>query len=143
MKKENVPQDDLFSHDGKFKEVTYAVAEDGSFEQVLTVGCQPKNAALKQAWEAANEQIIDVAEQVLAGELSPIAYFMEKNLMDLKVLSQYMGLSKRKVKKHLTPKGFSKIEQPQLLEYADLFRVSVEALQDLTPIKAELEKNEN
>lgn len=143
MKKENVPQDDLFSHDGKFKEITYAVGEDGNFEQVLSVGCQPKNAALKQAWDAANEQVLEVAEQVVAGELSPIAYYMEKNLMDLKVLSQYVEFPKRKVKKHLLPKGFQKLDTAQLQKYADLFRISIETLKDLTPIKAELEEHED
>lgn len=143
MKKEDVPQDDEFSHNGKFKEITYAVSEDGKFEEVLSVGYNPKNAALRQAWEEADEMIIEAAEQVLRGEKSPIAFYMEKNLMDLKILSQYMELPKRRVKKHLLPSGFEKLEDQLIKQYADVFKISIQELKDIESIKRELEKYEN
>ena len=137
MNKKDVPQDDDFSQNGKYKEVTYAVDEKGTFEQVLSKGWQPKNDALKYVWEVINVQTRDIGNKVIKGELSSIAYYMEKNLMDVKILSKYMDLSKRKVKKHLHPKGFGKLDNKLLQQYADLFNISLEELQDVKRIKDE------
>jgi hypothetical protein len=67
---------------------------------------------------------------VLSGEVSPIAYYMEKNLMDLKLLSDYVGLPKRKIRKHLKPDRFKKLDEETLLKYAETFGISVEMLRD-------------
>jgi hypothetical protein len=60
---------------------------------------------------------------------------MEKNLMDLKLLSDYTGLPKRKVRKHLKPDRFKLLDEKTLALYADTFRISVEKLRDISEIQ--------
>ena len=61
---------------------------------------------LKQAWEEVNEKAEEVKRKVLEGKLSPVAYYMEKNIMNLKLLSQYTGIPKWRIRRHLKPKIF-------------------------------------
>jgi hypothetical protein len=84
MKEKEVPQDNEGLFEGKLREMCYAVDETGNYVTVLSTGWDPKNAALKQAWSDINEKIESTRKQVLAGELSPLAYYMEKTIMDSK-----------------------------------------------------------
>ena len=67
---------------------------------------------------------------ILQGKLSPIAYYMEKNIMDDKLLATYMRLPKWKVRRHLKPAGFKKMDEGTLRRYADTFGIPLEALTD-------------
>lgn len=131
MKNKEVPQDEGLN-EGRFEDVCYALDENGNYVAVLSTGWQPKTDALLQAWEVINEKVEEVRQQVLSGELSPIAYYMEKNLMDLKLLSDYVGLPKRKIRKHLKPDRFKKLDEEILLKYAETFGISVEMLRDFS-----------
>ena len=53
---------------------------------------------------------------------------MIKNMMDVKLLAEYMEFPKRKVRKHLKPSNFEKMEKELLVSYADLFHITVEQL---------------
>ncbi len=123
MKKAEVPQDNEGLLEGKLREVCYAVDESGKYVTVLSTGWTPKNAALKQAWEVVNEKVEEVKGKVLEGKLSPIAYYMEKNIMDMKLLSQYTGISKCRIRRHLKPKNFEKLDEEQLARYAEAFEI--------------------
>lgn len=130
MKKEEVPQDNGLL-EGKTRDVCYALDEQGKYVQVLSVGWEPKNIAMKQAWEVIEEQIEAVRQQVREGKQSPLAYHMEKNLMDLQLLSEYSGFSGRNIKKHLTPEGFGKLSERELQKYAEAFNIAIEALKKI------------
>ena len=54
-------------------------------------------------------------KQVLAGILSPLAFYMELNIMDVSILAGYTGISKWKVRRHLKMKNFKKLK-PELLQ---------------------------
>jgi hypothetical protein len=134
MKKKEVPQDEGLN-EGRFEDVCYALDENGNYVAVLSKGWEPKTDALLQAWEVIDENVELTRQRVLSGELSPIAYYMEKNLMDLKLLSDYTGLPKRKVRKHLKPDRFKLLDEKTLALYADTFRISVEKLRDISEIQ--------
>jgi len=53
---------------------------------------------------------------------------MEKQIMDPAMLGQYMGLSKRKIKRHLSAKGFARLDEETLMKYANVFDISVSQL---------------
>jgi hypothetical protein len=127
MNKNEVPQDEGLS-EGLFEDICYALDENGNYTIVPSKGWQPKTDAMMQAWEVINEKVEQVRQRVLSGELSPIAYYMEKNLMDPKLLADYSGLPKRKVKKHLKPDHFNKLDHQILIRYAETFGISVEML---------------
>ncbi|NTV82879.1 MAG: hypothetical protein HGA23_01085 [Bacteroidales bacterium] len=129
MKKKEVPQDEGLN-EGRFEDVCYALDENGNYVAVLSKGWQPKTDALLQAWEVIDEEVELTRQRVLSGEVSPIAFYMEKNLMDLKLLSDYVGLPKRKIRKHLKPDRFKKLDEETLLKYAETFGISVEMLRD-------------
>jgi len=130
MKKAEVPQDNEGLLDGKLREVCYAVDESGNYVTVLSTGWTPKNAALKQAWAEVNEKVEEVKRKVLEGKLSPVAYYMEKNIMNLKLLSQYTGISKWRIRRHLKPKVFSKLDNETLAKYAKTFEIPVALLKN-------------
>ena len=136
MKKKEVPQDEGLN-EGRFEDVCYALDENGNYVTVLSKGWKPKTDAMLQAWEVIDEQVEMTRQRVLAGDLSPIAFYMEKNLMDVKLLADYVGLPKRKVRKHLKPDHFNKLEDKILILYADTFGISVENLRDVSQIRKE------
>lgn len=128
MKKKDVPQDNEGIHEGKFRDLCYATDEEGKYTTVHSTGWSPKNTALLQAWELVNEKLEKTKEKVLKGELSPLAYFMEQNLMTPKLLAQYTGISRWKIKRHLKPKHFNKLENIVFQKYADALNITVQEL---------------
>lgn len=126
MKKEEVPQ-----HGGLTagcREVSYAVDADGRYSLELSVGWEAKNVTLRQAWEAIAEQLSEVLIEVQAGRKSSLAYHMVKNQMDVALLSQYSGIPRWRVRRHLKPAVFARLSSKLLAVYADLFRISVASL---------------
>lgn len=128
MKKKDVPQDDENLFEGKFKVVKYAVDDDGNYGTVGSSGWEPENAVLNQAWDEINKKVEETKKKIDAGELSPLAYHMEKNIMDVGMLAQYMDISKRKVSRHLEPSGFAELDEKILERYAEVFDISVDEL---------------
>ena len=131
MKKEQVPQDNEGLHEGKFRDLCYAVDDDGNYVAVHSTGWSPKNEAMKQAWEEIHVKVDEARKKVIDGELSMLAYHMEKNIMAIKLLSQYTGISRRKIRKHMKPEVFANLETKVLQKYTDAFNISMEELTDI------------
>lgn len=131
MKKEEVPQDDANMLEGKFRVVKYALNEKGEYEKVPSVGWEPENTALEQAWDLIHEKVEAARQAVITGKLSPLAYHMEKNMMDAGLLGKHMGLPTRKVKRHLEPTGFATLDAATLQRYADALQLTVAELQHM------------
>lgn len=136
MKKKDVPQDTGIAEG--LKEVCYAVDENGKYVLVPSAGWEPKNITNDQAWEVIREQLDITARRVAAEELSPLAYHMTRNLMDVNLLAEYMGIYRWRVKRHLRPEIFKRLKRPLLERYAKLLRVTVEELTDIKLIAATL-----
>jgi len=83
---------------------------------------------IKQGWDALEERIAEVRDKVIAGKLSPLAYFMEKSQMEVPMLSQYTGIRKWKVRKHLLPKGFLKLNSGELEKYSQALDITIQQL---------------
>ena len=114
---------------GGFSPTRYYVSnENGDIELVLSSGWEPVNIVNDDFWESINEDIAGVLERVKKGELSPLAYHMNKYLMDAKVLAQYVGLPKWRVKQHLKPRVFNSLDDETLKRYASFFKITVEQL---------------
>ena len=133
MKIKNVPNDE-----GKLdgmKELCYAVDDSGKYVTVQSEGWVAKNTTLDQAWDFINEQVQIALQNIKAGTQSNLAYFMAVNMMDIKLLSDYSGYSKRTIKKHLRPHVFKELKQDILENYASIFRISVD---EITSFKKEV-----
>lgn len=135
MKAKEVPQDDADMMRGKFREPVYSVDDKGNYTTVKSVGWDPKNAVMQQAWDNINERVEEVRQKVLDGKLSPIAYYMEKHIMDTSLLAKYLNIWKWKVKRHLKPKYFNRLNNELIKRYADVFDLSSAELKDIDRIK--------
>lgn len=126
MKKNDVPQ-----HSGLLsgnREVNYAVDADGRYILESSVGWEAKNIALRQAWEAISDELTVVLTEIKAGKKSALAYHMVKNQMDSALLSQYSGVARWRVKRHLKPTVFVGLRAADIMPYAELFGISVDEL---------------
>jgi hypothetical protein len=126
-----VPQDSLEYKDrDKLKKLVYAVGKDGKYTGVGSAGWEAENVATKQAWDAIEEELAETEKKVIAGELSPIPYFMQKKLMDLPLLASYVGKWQWQVKRHFKPSQFQKLSEDILRKYADIFGISIQELKN-------------
>jgi tRNA/tmRNA/rRNA uracil-C5-methylase (TrmA/RlmC/RlmD family) len=131
MKKEEVPQDKSNLESANFKELCYAVDENGEYTTVNSSGWDPKTIALNKAIEDINERVEDAKQRVLNNQTSPVEYYMEFHKMDLQILASYVGLWKWRVKRHFKPKVFNKLSKKVLQKYADVFDVSIDQLKNI------------
>ncbi len=129
MKKDEIPQDpsglDKFT-----KEVCYAVDESGNYITELSSGWEVKASALGITWEDIQKKVATAKNNVLKGEVSPIAYYIELRVMDLSIVSAYTGFWKWTIKRHLKPSVFKKLSDTTLQKYANLFEVTVDQLKN-------------
>ena len=128
MKKDNVPQDDSLLLEGNTREICYAVDENGKYVKVLSTGWEPKDIALRQALDFIEERAKNSKEKIANNQLSPIGYYLEKRVMDIKLLSQYTNILRWRVKRHLKPRVFKKLSREILKKYADAFEITVDEL---------------
>jgi hypothetical protein len=135
MKFDEVPQDAAFLQEGKIRDLCYVLDKDGHYTSVLSKGWKPKNDAMKLAWSQIYEHAEETRQRVLDGKLSPIAFYMELNLMDLTLLANYMELPKWKVRRHLKMRGFRKLSTEMLSRYAETLNITANDLVDTERIK--------
>jgi len=131
MRKDEVPQDDGKMLDGKTRDLYYVLDENGNYVQALSQGWDPKTTVLQQAWDDISEQAQAAKKLVEEGKYSPIHYHMEMTQMDMKLVSEYTGFSKGKIKEHLTPQGFQQLTPSEKGMYAETFNISVESLENI------------
>ncbi len=135
MKAKDVPQDDANMMQGKWKDPIYTLDKDGNYTTSYSLGWDTKNAVMLHAWEEINDRVEIVRQKVVAGELSPLAYYLEKNIMDVGLLAKYVGKWKWTVKRHLKPGCFKKLSDEMLEKYAREFKLTKEELKDIDRIK--------
>jgi len=63
--------------------------------------------------------------RLLAGEISPIGFFVEHQRMDIKDVAARARLGQSAVRKHMTPEGFGKVRVEVLARYARIFDVAL------------------
>jgi hypothetical protein len=132
MKKEAVPQDQGAL--GKItKEVCYATDAEGKYTTQLSEGWDVKTSALDAAWQDIGERVAAAKEKVSNKEASPLLYFMELKLMDIKVVAAYTGFWAWQIRRHLRPAIFQKLSDRRLQRYAEVFEVSVSDLKSMIP----------
>jgi len=115
---------------GQYREMLYSYDENGNFQQTVCYHGEPEKVVLEQAWDLFNERAEDAKQKVLAGKVSPIAYYMEKILADPLGLSMMAGVSLWKVKLHCRPFFFKRLGEKTLAKYAEAFNISVEQLKN-------------
>lgn len=122
------------AEDGQFynynREMFYHFDKEKGFTRNVDYQISENQTIIKQSWDAAEQRLEEVRQRVIAGKRSPIAYYMEKALMEVPILSAYMEISKWRIKWHLTPTGFKKLKPDILGKYASVFGIPVEELKN-------------
>lgn len=131
MKKNEVPQDKSNLGSANFRELCYAVDENGEYTTEHTTGWDPKTIALDNAIEEINQRVEEAKKRVESKLTSPIEYYMELHKMDLPILASYVGLWKWRVKRHFKPSVFNKLSNKKLQKYADVFEISIDQLKNI------------
>jgi hypothetical protein len=111
---------ELFYHFDKEKGFTQKVDYQNSDNQVI----------IKQSWDAAAQRLEEVRQQMMIGKLSPVAYYMEKILMEVPMLAAYMEMPKWRVKRHMKSRVFKKLKPGTLAKYAGIFNITMEELKN-------------
>ena len=143
MKIDEVPQDGAYMIEGKIRDLCYAVDKDGRYTSTLSMGWKPKNEAIRLAWEQVYEHVEEKRQLVLAGKLSPIAFYMELSIMTPSLLAEYTGFSRCKVKRHLKMKHFVKLKPEVLAKYAESLNITPAELVDLEKLREIVIKHED
>jgi len=129
MKKTDVPQQGGLN--AGCREVNYAIDGEGRYTLEQSVGWEVKNIALRQAWEAVVAQLEKVLAAIRRGEQSPLAYHMARNQMDAALLAQYAGVARWRVRRHLKPAIFARLDDRALSPYSELFGLEPEQLRQV------------
>jgi hypothetical protein len=131
MKIKEVPQDGAILESTEVRDVCYALDEDGTYKEVLSVGWSPKNEAIQFAWSAINEESAKIRQEVIEGKLSPLAYHLSRLVMTPRILADYTGFSTRKIKKFCRPELFAGLNHEVLEKLAGALNISVEQLRSI------------
>ena len=131
MKKKDVPQDKSNLASANFKELCYAVDDDGNYITANSSGWDPKTIALNNAIDDIEERIADAKYRVLNEKSSPIEYYMELHKMDVNILSSYVGIWTWRVKRHFKPSVFRRLSSKILNKYAEVFEISIKKLKNI------------
>jgi len=131
MKKNDIPQDESNLKSVDFKELVYAVDDEGNYTTAKSSGWTPKTIALSNAIEDIEERIQKAKQRVQDGKTSPLEYYMELHKMDIGILASYLGMWQWRVKRHFKPSVFKSLKTKTLQKYAEVFEVSIAELQQI------------
>ena len=127
MKKEQVPQDQCKSYDGH-KKLMYAVDEQGHYQGVSSSGWEVEGFATEMAVQELNSQVNKMKQALLAGEVSPIAYYLPFFRFDLMSLAHATGFFQWQIKRHMKISVFMKLSPKKLNIYCEVFNISLQEL---------------
>ena len=112
------------------RELFYSFDQEKGFQRRVDYQYSANQTIIKQGWDVVDERLEEVRKAILNKELSPIAWYMEKNLMEVPMLSAYSGISSWRVRRHLRYKPFQKLTPKLLKRYAEVFNIPVGELAD-------------
>lgn len=116
---------------GQYRELSYSYLDGGKFEQKVGFHGEADRLILQQAWDLFQERIENARLRALAGKVSPVVYYMEKNLLDPLNLSMMAGISIWRVKWHFRPNVFKRLKDKTLQKYAEAFNITIDQLRNI------------
>jgi len=119
--------DEERAHKEDLTELLFNYNEDGTYTKRVGYNYLPEGDMLYyDVWKMFDERFESAKKMVQNGEKSPVWYHMEKNLLDLSNFSKIVGIASWRIKRHLKPKVFSKLNRRIYKKYADALDISVE-----------------
>ena len=130
MDVDDVPQEGNWTMGGH-RRAMYARDKDGRIIVVASPGGEIDETVTVQALDRINELAEEARARVLAGESSPLEYWMYIQRLDLPQLSQVSGFWQWRIRRHIKPHIFAKLPVNILERYAEVMGITVEQLQRL------------
>lgn len=113
---------------GHHRELFYSFDEKGNYEKTVRYHDDSDRVFIEQFWDIQLERIEEARLKVLAGKISPVYYYMEKNLLDPLSLSLQAGISLWRVKRHFKPGVFRRLKNDTLQKYSEAFNITTDQL---------------
>ena len=107
----------------------YAVDAAGRYVVVGSTGWEVEKVVNAQAVDEVRRVIDAARAQVLRGEASVLAYHMARCQMTVGLLAANTGIWSLRVRRHLKPAVFARLDSALLARYADALGVTVDELQ--------------
>jgi len=128
MDLDSVPQEGNATLGGHRKAM-YAKDANGRIVLAPSRGWEAEEIVTTHAVDSLHAQAEQARERVRAGLASPLEYWMYERRMDVALLSQTSGFWQWRVKRHLRPEVFARLQPKQLERYADALGLAVAELQ--------------
>ncbi|MDR2215502.1 MAG: hypothetical protein LBE59_06650 [Nevskiaceae bacterium] len=128
MKLQEIPQDQDPAYEGA-KRLCYAVDDQGWIVPAHSSGWEVEETAKKIAWQMIESDLARIREAVRAGRASVLEYFMTARMMNPRLLAKHMGIFTFRVRRHLQPRVFAKLDDAWIARYAACLDIPVERFQ--------------
>ncbi len=126
MKTRDVPQDDsVLEH---HRRACYAVDENGRYRVVPSRGWEVEKIVNQVAVGNIRRALEQTRQRALAGTASALEYHMQRCQMDVAMLAANTGLWRWRVRRHLKPDVFLRLNSGLLQCYANALRLDADAL---------------
>jgi hypothetical protein len=125
-----VPQEGNRTMEGR-RRAMYARDAEGRIVIVPSLGGEVDETVTLQALDLIHEMTEAARARVLAGESSPLEYWMYAQRLDLPQLSQVTGFWQWRIRRHFNPRHFARLSTEILQRYADVMGITVEQVRKL------------
>ncbi len=116
---------------GGHRRAMYARDTDGRMVIVPSPGGEVDETVTLQALELIKEQTEQARARVIAGQSSPLEYWMYAQRLDLPQLSQVTGYWQWRIRRHFRPEIFAGLTPKVLQSYAWVMGITVDQLKKL------------
>jgi len=116
---------------GGHRRVMYAKDKDGRMVIVPSRGGEVDETVTLQALDRIQEQTEEARQRVLAGQTSPLEYWMYAQRLDLPQLSQVTGYWQWRIRRHFNPQRFARLPEKILQNYAWVMGITADQLKKL------------
>lgn len=128
MKVNEVPQDDVPDYSEGIKKGNYALDDQGKYVMVPSKGWDVDELINSLTYNEFLAKLEETRQEVLAGQKSPLAYYMELRQMTPEILGKTAGIAAFRVKRHLRPEIFARLKPSVLEAYAKALAITTEDL---------------
>jgi len=130
MHKDDVPQDNNPILMGARKAM-YAKDDRGNYVVVPSNGWEAEETVTSLAVEDYELKRRDAFNRSSKGLTSPLEFHMYAKRLNIATLAQSTGIFKWRIRRHLKPKIFGRLQDKLLARYADAMGISTEQLRRL------------
>lgn len=128
MKELDVPQDSEGSNYGGVRKLIYAVSDSGEFVGVKSAGWDVEAHATQTALDQFQTKCEGALQRARLGQTAALEYYMYSRRMDIALLAQTTGFFKWRIRRHLKPHIYARLNDKILANYAQALEINIQTL---------------